>query len=121
MKRTNLLYLMVAVGAIAGLSSTIASPVAAQAAKATTKPEKCACGKVKGTCAECKSKGGDHHGTKDKVISAKTKKVAATMYQCQHCKEPMSLAAAKKKGMHCCGMSMVAVKSAKKSDASKKG
>jgi hypothetical protein len=47
-------------------------------------------------------------------------KDAGKKYECQHCKEPMSYAAAKAKGFKCCGMKMVEVKPAKKS-TNKKG
>ena len=40
-------------------------------------------------------------------------RAGAKMYQCPCCKKPMSLAAAKKKGLKCCGQSMVAVAAGK--------
>ena len=52
--------------------------------------------------------------------TAKKSTVAVKLYECQHCKEPMTLAEAKKKGMKCCGLPMVEVKLAKKADTKKK-
>jgi hypothetical protein len=58
--------------------------------------------------------------TAAKKSSKKTTKTAsAKLWECQHCKEPMSYAAAKEKSFKCCGMKMVEVKSAKKTE--KKG
>lgn len=51
-------------------------------------------------------------GAKSKATKSTT--AASGMWECQHCKEPMTLAEAKKKGMKCCGMPMVQVKAAKK-------
>lgn len=62
--------------------------------------------------------------SKGKSAPKKTTQTAAkkseVLYECQHCKQPMSLAAAKKLGMECCGMKMVPVKTAKKAAPQKK-
>ncbi len=49
------------------------------------------------------------------AIQKKTKKAAATTYECTHCKIKMSAADAKKHNMKCdCGMKLTPVKKGKK-------
>jgi transcription initiation factor IIE alpha subunit len=92
MNSKNLFRNLVVVAALSLFTGVIAAPAIAQGAKTTSKPAK-----------------------------KSAKKTVAAMYECQHCKEPMTLADAQKKGMKCCGMKMVKVKTAKKTETNKKG
>lgn len=114
MNSKNLFRNLVAFAALTVFTGVMTTPTLAEGKKAV-KAEKCACGKEKSKCADCQKHASAKKGSKAKTV-ASTK-----MYECQHCKEPMTLTAAQGKGMKCCGMKMVEVKVTKKSENKKKG
>ncbi len=101
---------LTAVLALSFLTGVVSAPVLADSKKAA-KADHCADCKDKSKCDSCDKKTGK---------SSKTKTASAKMFECQHCKVPMSVARAKKKSMKCCGMKMVEVKTTKK-EGKKKG
>lgn len=131
MMNKKILATLAAFAAVVAMTGTMITPATAQKSGTakSSKTEKCACGKVKGSCEHCKAdkshaahKGkGDCAKCKADKSHAGHKDMAGAKYQCQHCKAPMSLAEAKKKGMECCGMKMMEVKASKKAPAKKKG